>query len=79
MNRHSASPSGPPDAGRKSSTTQRRDRDAEPQLPHERDESSAKDDTRRPVIEQAHRDVKKGLADTDRGPVMDKTYQRQKT
>jgi len=79
MNRHSAPPSGPSDTGRKSNTTVRRDRDAEPQLPHERDESSAKDDARRPVIEQAHRDVRRGLSDTDRGPVMDKAYQRQKT
>jgi hypothetical protein len=73
-----ASASGPPDARRKGDTTARRDRDAEPQLPHERDESTSKDTRPRPRIEQAHRDVSKGLVDTDRGPVMDATYKRQK-
>jgi hypothetical protein len=63
--------------GRKSDTTVRRERDAEPQLPHERDESSQKDETPRPRIEQAHRDVSRGLVDTDRGPAMDKAYKKQ--
>lgn len=63
----------------KSDTTVRRDRDAEPQLPHERDESSERDDAPRPVIEQAHRDVARGLVDTDRGPPMDRAYKQQKT
>jgi hypothetical protein len=63
--------------GRKSDTTVRRDRDAEPQLPHERDESSQKDEAPRPRIEQAHRDVSRGLVDTDRGPPMDKAYKKQ--
>jgi hypothetical protein len=64
--------------GRKSDTTVRRDRDAEPQLPHERDESSQRDDAPRPTIEQAHRDVSRGLVDTDRGPPADQAYKKQK-
>jgi len=66
-----------PAPGRKSDTTVRRERDAEPQLPHERDESSQKDETPRPRIEQAQRDVSRGLVDTDRGPAMDKAYKKQ--
>ena len=65
--------------GRKSDTTVRRDSDAEPQLPHERDESTEKDATPRPRIEQAHRDLKRGLVDTDRKPPMDEAYEKQKT
>jgi hypothetical protein len=64
--------------GRKSDTTVRRERDAEPQLPHERDESSQRDDAPRPVVEQAHRDVSRGLVDTDRGPPADQAYKKQK-
>jgi hypothetical protein len=51
----------------------------EPLLPHERDESV--DMTRGEPdaqIEQAYRDVQRGLQDTDRGPPADKAYQKQK-
>ncbi|PJI95396.1 hypothetical protein CLU85_0103 [Acidovorax sp. 69] len=50
-----------------------------PKLPHERDESvdmtHGKPDVQ---IEQAYRDVQRGLQDTDRGPPADKAYQKQK-
>jgi len=67
-----------PTPGQKSDTTVRRDQDSEPQLPHERDESSQRDDQPRPRIEQAHRDVSRGLVDTDRGPPADQAYRKQK-
>jgi len=48
-----------------------------PPLPHEADESTAdrgqQSDAR---VEQAHADVKRGLVDTDKGPVMQGTYER---
>ncbi|UCU99278.1 hypothetical protein [Acidovorax radicis] len=51
-----------------------------PKLPHERDESvdmtHGKPDVQ---IEQAYRDVQRGLQDTDRGPPADKAYQKQKS
>ncbi len=50
-----------------------------PKLPHERDESvdmtHGKPDAQ---VEQAYRDVQRGLQDTDRGPPADKAYQKQK-
>ncbi len=51
-----------------------------PRLPHERDESSDShaDNLARPEIRKAHDDVAKGRVDTDRGPPMNDTYQRQK-
>lgn len=50
---------------------------AEPRLPHERDESADNQaGPVSPVIEQARRDVERGLKDTDRGPVMDEVYHR---
>ncbi len=49
-----------------------------PRLPHEHDESSDSQTQRtagqRAVGSQAAADVKRGLVDTDRGPVMDKAY-----
>jgi hypothetical protein len=48
-----------------------------PRLPHERDESSdSQTSSPRPIIEQARQDVRRGLVDTDRGPVLDQTYER---
>jgi len=48
-------------------------------LPHERDESvdmtHGQPDAQ---VEQAYRDVQRGLQDTDRGPPADKAYQKQK-
>ena len=50
-----------------------------PKLPHERDESVDMTHGKRDEnIEQAYRDVQRGLQDTDRGPPADKAYQRQK-
>ena len=51
-----------------------------PPLPHEADESThstaAKPD---PKVKQAYADVKRGLVDTDKGPVMGRTYERVKS
>lgn len=51
-----------------------------PKLPHERDESvdmtHGKPDAQ---VEQAYRDVQRGLQDTDKGPPADKAYQKQKS
>src|SRR5437868_4105798 len=55
--------------------------ESKPKLPHERDEtadshSSADESTagNRDVMRQAHDDIASGKQDTDRGPVIDKTY-----
>ena len=54
-------------------------KEEKPKLPHERDESvdmtHGEPDAQ---IEQAYRDVQRGLQDTDRGPPADKAYQKQK-
>jgi hypothetical protein len=57
----------------------------EPKLPHERDEATGRDASSsaagaapKPVMEQASDDLATGKQDTDRGPVMDATYQKQK-
>ena len=51
----------------------------EARLPHERDQSvdmtHGEPDAQ---MEQAYRDVERGLQDTDRGPPADKAYQKQK-
>jgi hypothetical protein len=51
----------------------------EGRLPHERDQSvdmtGGEPDA---LVEQAYRDVKRGLQDTDRGPPADKAYQKLK-
>ena len=51
-----------------------------PKLPHERDESGAGMTPAAPdsTIQQAYRDVQRGLQDTDRGPPAGKAYQKQK-
>lgn len=50
-----------------------------PKLPHERDQSvdmtHGNPDAQ---VQQAYRDVQRGLQDTDRGPPADKAYQKQK-
>lgn len=50
-----------------------------PKLPHERDQSvdmtHGKPDVQ---VQQAYRDVQRGLQDTDRGPPADEAYQKQK-
>lgn len=57
-------------------TTPMKNGDRSPKLPHERDESSeSQASTPRRVIRQAHEDLKRGLVDTDRGPVVDEVYE----
>ena len=49
------------------------------ELPHERDESSnMTDGIPSPPVQQAYRDVKRGLQDTDRGAEAGRTYQKLK-
>ncbi len=48
-------------------------------LPHEHDESAGMTGGIPSVpVQQAHRDVTRGLVDTDRGPVADATYRKLK-
>ena len=51
-----------------------------PRMPHERDESSDSQAAQEPSGQRqgaiAHDDVERGLVDTDRGPVLDKTYDK---
>ena len=58
--------------------TQVQPREVEPRLPHEHDESADSQRDAAPHNEtlgrQAHRDVERGLVDTDRGPVLDRAY-----
>ena len=50
-----------------------------PKLPHERDQSiDMTPATPSPEGRQAHRDLARGLQDTDRGPAADRAYQKQK-
>lgn len=46
-------------------------------LPHERDQSlDMTGDTTNPQVEQAARDVKKGIKDTSKAPEMDQAYKK---
>ena len=48
-------------------------------LPHERDQSTDMTaEQPNPTIEQAQRDVERGLKDTSKSPEMDKTYKKLK-
>ncbi len=51
-----------------------------PRLPHERDESAdsqaAQEQSGERVGKQAHEDIERGLVDTDKGPVLDETYEK---
>ena len=48
-----------------------------PKLPHERDESvDMTKATPHKEMEQAYRDLQRGLQDTDRGPPADKAYKK---
>ncbi len=48
-------------------------------LPHERDQSTdMTPDANDPVIEQASKDLQRGLKDTSKGPEMDKAYDKLK-
>jgi hypothetical protein len=52
---------------------------SEPKLPHERDESvSTTGAEPSDKVEQASRDLARGLQDTDRGPEIDGTYRKLK-
>lgn len=55
------------------------DQESVPRLPHERDESAdSQNSPPRADIEQASRDLKRGLQDTDRGPLADSAYRKLK-
>ena len=55
------------------------DQSAEPRLPHERDESSdSQKSPPRADMQQAAKDIKAGLVDTDRGPPSDSAYKKLK-
>lgn len=59
-------------------TTPQKDGKLSPRLPHERDESSDSQNSKpQDVMVQAHKDLKRGLVDTDRGPLMDKLYEEE--
>ncbi|KQP11954.1 hypothetical protein [Pseudorhodoferax sp. Leaf267] len=49
-------------------------------LPHERDqtEEGMTGGIASPDVQQAHRDLERGVKDTSKSPEMDRTYQRQK-
>lgn len=58
----------------------------QPKMPHERDESVGSHSTAgienqesRDTLRQAHEDVASGKKDTDRGPVTDATYRKQRS
>jgi hypothetical protein len=57
-----------------------RGNEAKPRLPHERDQSADSQVDKAPADDgrarQAHDDVERGVVDTDRGPVIDQTYER---
>ena len=63
----------------------RPDREPAPKLPHERDETTGDESTSgvanqesQDVLRQAREDIESGKQDTDRGPVMDEAYRKQK-
>jgi hypothetical protein len=69
----------PAQRARRANTAVTREREAEPRLPHERDESAdsqVKTATQQPgdVGKQAYDDVQAGRVDTDRGPVLEKLF-----
>ena len=71
-------PASPPHGNTHSDKHSGKGEDEQPRMPHEHDESA--DSQRSPpreVIQQAHRDVSRGLTDTDKGPPMDDAYQKQ--
>jgi hypothetical protein len=71
-----------PGAGRTQSDTE--GEGAAPRLPHERDESADSqpaaqaDPLQADIGERGRRDVERGVEDTDRGPVADRTYDQLK-
>ena len=68
-----------PGAKTQGDTRVNKDEDAAPRLPHERDESAdSQNSPPRADMQQAAKDIKSGLVDTDRGPVADSTYKKLK-
>lgn len=71
-----------PGAGRTQSDTQ--GEGPAPRLPHERDESADSqppgqtDPSQADIGERGRRDLERGVRDTDRGPVADRTYDQLK-
>lgn len=63
-------------------TAQGETQEPRPRMPHEQDESAdsqaAGEPTARRIGGLAHDDVAEGRVDTDKGPVLDATYERQK-
>jgi hypothetical protein len=59
-----------------------RKRPSAPRLPHERDESADSQRGTEPSAQQlgeaSQADAQRGSVDTDKGPVLDRTYQRVK-
>ena len=51
-----------------------------PRMPHERDESADSQGASEPSGQQmgriAHEDIERGVVDTDKGPVLDQTYDK---
>ncbi len=62
--------------------TEERGEKTEPKLPHERDQSASAQVDGTPVDDERARksqqDVERGVVDTDKGPVIDQTYDRVK-
>lgn len=88
---HDNTQDAPPDRAQQSVDTTRKTPEAahrsdpsdpaapEPKLPHEHDQSVGMTDGQRDAtVEQAYRDVQRGIQDTDRGPPSEKAYQKQK-
>lgn len=69
----------PPRAG-DTRTMQGETQDPAPRLPHERDESSDSqgpgEPSGRAMGQAAREDIERGLTDTDKGPVLEETYDR---
>lgn len=73
--RSGARPAGNPQGETRASV----DQENLPRLPHERDESAdSQGGAPRADMQQASKDLKRGLVDTDRGPVTDSTYKKLK-
>ena len=65
--------------GRQTNAGNVRDTGSAPEMPHERDESAgATGGLPSGAIQQAHKDVQRGLSDTDRGPAADRAYRKLK-
>lgn len=69
----------PPRAG-VNRTMQGEKQEAVPRMPHERDESSdsqaPSEPSGREVGQAAREDIERGLTDTDKGPVLEETYDK---